>query len=335
MKSSRYRLVLRATLLTLATALLALVAAPALGATIEIAVGAPDVVSIGEEVQVKAVLSDGGVPVEGADVALTYQASLSGETGRVEIASATTDGSGTAILVYEQRADENGEMQVVYLGPGTEPVEAFSFTIAVDGEPAQLYQLGTGVSIPFINGTLVILIISGVWVLIALAALYLVRVGRAGRTRGSLAPEDGSMWISVILAAAAVITAVGMVIVFVRAPVANSHVTDPDGYDRTIVNYLDVTYPYDGFGLNDESLAQTGDPIVDGEALYFQFACAACHGLGGKGAVVAPELVDELGSLGSFTTDVREGPKGMPLYDEVTISDENIEKIYLYLEAEG
>jgi mono/diheme cytochrome c family protein len=96
-----------------------------------------------------------------------------------------------------------------------------------------------------------------------------------------------------------------------------------------------VTYPYDGFGLDDESLAQTGDPVRDGEVLYFQFACAACHGLGGAGAIVAPELVDELGSIGSFTTDVREGVKGMPSFDEGTISDENIDKIHAYLNAGG
>ena len=134
---------------------------------------------------------------------------------------------------------------------------------------------------------------------------------------------------------AAVFTAVGMVIVFIRAPVANSHVTAPEGYDRTIVNFTDVTYPYDGFGLNDESLTQTGDPIADGEALYFQFACAACHGLGGRGAIVAPELVGELGAIGPFTTDVREGPEGMPKYDEATISDINVEKIYAYLDSGG
>jgi hypothetical protein len=324
--------------IALATAIVAIAlitSAPALAAGIEIAVGAPEQVSVGQQVEVKAVLSDSGSPVEGAEVALTYQASLAGESGHVEIASAMTDEAGVAILTYEQRADENGEMQVVYLGPDTDPVEPYVFTIAVVGELVQLYQLSTGVRIPFINGTLVILIISGVWVLIAMAAMYLVLVGRAGRPEVVSNAEDGSMWISVMLAAAAVITAVGMVIVFVRAPVANSHVIDPEGYDRTIVNYLDVTYPYDGFGLDDESLAQTGDPIADGEVLYFQFACAACHGLGGKGAIVAPELVDELGSLGSFTTDVREGPKGMPLYDEATISDENIEKIYAYLDAGG
>ena len=319
-----------ATVLILVAALL-MIAAPALAAGVEIAVGAPERVIVGQHVVVKAVLSQDGVPVEGAEVALTYQASIAGESGRVELASATTDSAGIALMVYQQRADDNGEMQVVYLGPDSEPVDPYTFTIAVEPGGQQLYQQETGVRIPFVNGTLVIVVISGVWFLIALAAIYLVRVGLAGRPAKRQTAEDGSIWISVLLASAAVLTAVGMVIVFIRAPVANTHITDPGGYDRTIVNYLDVSYPYEGFGLNDDSAAQTGDPILDGSLLYFQYACGACHGLAGQGAVVGPALVDEIGSLGSFGEDVREGAGGMPGYDESTISDENLEKIYLYL----
>jgi hypothetical protein len=308
-----------------------MIAAPALAAGVEIAVGAPERVIVGQDVVVKAVLSQDGVPVEGAEVALTYQASIAGELGRVELASATTDSAGTVLMVYQQRADDNGEMQVVYLGPDSDPVVPYTFKIAVEPDGQQLYRQDTGVRIPFVNGTLVIVVISGVWVLIAMASIYLVRVGLAGRPSKRQAPEDGSIWISVLLASAAILTAVGMVIVFVRAPVANTHITDPDGYDRTIVNYLDVSYPYEGFGLNDESAAQSGDPIADGSLLYFQFACGACHGLAGQGAVVGPALVDEIGSLGSFGEDVREGAGGMPGYDESAISEENLEKIYLYL----
>jgi hypothetical protein len=312
-----------------------MLAAPATAAGVEIAVGAPERVSVGQNVVVKAVLSQDGNPVEGAEVALTYQAWIAGESGRVQLSSATTDSTGTAEMVYQQRADDNGEMQVVYLGTDSEPVVAYTFTIAVEPGGQQLYQQETGVRIPFVNGTLVIIVISGVWFLIALAAIYLVRVGLAGRPAQDPSTEDGSIWISVLLASAAVITAVGMVIVFIRAPVSNAHITDPDGYDRTIVNYLDVVYPYEGFGLNDESAAQSGDPIVDGSLLYFQYACGACHGLVGQGAVVGPALVDELGSFGSFSEDVRDGPGGMPGYPASTISDENLEKIYGYLKDGG
>ncbi len=306
-------------------------AVPAFAAEIEIAVGAPERVSVGQDVEIKALLHEDGTPLEGAEVAVTYQASIAGESGRVELATAVTDATGTAIMTYQQRADDNGEMQVVYLGPDSDPVKPYTFTIAVEAGGEQLYQQQTGVRIPFVNGTLVIVVISGVWLLIALAAVNLVRVGWAGRGADIGASEDGSMWISVALASAAIITAVGMVIVFVRAPVSNTHITDPDGYDRTVVNYLGVSYVYEGFGLDDDSNARTGDPLVDGSVLYFQYACAACHGLRGQGAVVGGALVGEIGSFGGFADDVREGPKGMPSYGEGTISDKDLEKIYAIL----
>lgn len=326
----------RIAILILAVATILMMAAPALAAGVEIAVGGPDTVSVGQNVEVKAVLSEDGVPVEGAEVALTYQASLAGESARVEIATGITDATGTAVMVYEQRADDNREMQVVYLGPGTDPVQPYALTIAVESGGPQLYQFEAGVRIPFINGTLVILVISSVWVLISLAAIYLVRVGRAGRVTSEAATtEDGSMWISTLLATAAVITAVGMVIVFIRAPVSNTHIKDPHSYDRTPIAYIRGDFSYVGFGLEDESTAQTDDPSVDGSVLYFKYGCAACHGLSGQGATVGPPLVDEIGSFGIFSEDTREGPKGMPGYHDGTISDENLEKIYDYLKAGG
>jgi hypothetical protein len=321
--------------LLIVIAALTMIAAPAIAAGVEISVGAPEQVTVGQDVVVKAVLTQDSDPVEGAEVALTYQASIAGESGRVELASAITDSTGTAVMIYQQRADDNREMQIVYLGPGTDPVTPFTFTIDVAGDGTQLYVTESGLRIPFLNGTVVILVISGVWVLIALSAIYLVRVGREGRRIDRAPGETGSIWISFVLATVTVITAAGMVIVFVRAPVSNTHITDPDGYDRTIVNYLDVSYPYDGFGLNNTSAAQTGDPIADGGTLYFQFACGACHGLAGQGAVVGPALIGEIGSFGSFSEELREGPKGMPGYDEATISDEDLEKIYRFLDEGG
>jgi len=323
-----------AAVLTVVVAL-TMITAPALAAGIEIVVGAPERVVVGQDVVVKVVLSQDGNPVEGAEVALTYQASVAGESGRVELASATTDVTGTALIVYQQRADDNREMQIVYLGPDTDPVAPFTFTIDVAGDGTQLYVTESGLRIPFLNGTVVILVISGVWVLIALSAIYLVRVGREGRQSDKASRETGSIWISFVLATVTIVTAAGMVIVFVRAPVSNTHITDPDGYDRTIVNYVDVSYPYEGFGLNNASAALTGDMNTDGGTLYFQFACGACHGLTGQGAVVGPALIGEIGSFGTFSEDIREGPKGMPAYGEETISDEELEKIYRFLDDGG
>lgn len=321
----------------IAAAAVLAVAQPAFAAGVEITVGAPETVIVGQDVEVKAILTEDGTPVEGAEVALTYQAALGGRSGRLQIASGTTDETGTAVMVFQQRADDNGEMQVVYLGPDTEPVDPYVFTIVVAPDGEQLYKNQSGVRIPFVNGTLVILVISGVWIMIATAAIYIVRVGNAGDAAVAEAgSEEGSMWISVVLATAAVITATGMVIVFVRAPVANTHITDPHSYTRTPIAYIDTAFPYIGFGLEDEPAAQSGDPVADGSLLYFKYGCSACHGLSGQGATVGPALVDEIGSFGSFSEDVREGPKGMPDYDEALISEENLQKIYTFLkDAEG
>ncbi len=335
MTNRRIMSMIRATVSVFAVSAVLLAAAPALAAGVEISIGAPEQVVVGQDVEVKAVLSEDGVPVEGAEVALTYQASLGGETARVEIASAVTDEAGIAVMVYQQRADNNREMQVVYLGPGTDPVKPYVFTIEVQEGGEQLYVNESGVEIPFVNGTLVILVIATVWFLIALAAIYLVRVGRAGQLIEASVGEEGSMWISVLLASVAVVTAIGMVIVFVRAPVSNADVTDPARFDRTPIAYLGKEIPYEGFGLNDASLAQTGDPVKDGDALFFAYGCAACHGLNGQGATVGPALVDEIGSFGSFAEDVREGPREMPAYNEVTLSDTNLEKIYAFLDSSG
>jgi len=332
----RHRLLsARVSISILAVATILVMAAPALAATVDIAVGAPDKVLVGQDVEVKAVLSEDGVPIEGAEVALTYQASLGGESTRVEIATGTTDETGTAVMFYEQRADDNGEMQVTYLGPGTNPVSPYVFTIAVEPGGEQLYRSESGVEIPFVNGTLVILLITGVWSLIALAAVYLVRVGREGRLEEVLSADDGSVWISVLLAIVAVITAIGMVIVFVRVPVLNTDLTDPEVYDRTQIAYIGATYPYQGFGLDEEPSAQSGDPAFDGGKVYFGYGCAACHGVLGQGAVVGPTLEDEIGSLAQFIDDIREGPRDMPAYGEATLTEADIEKIYRFLDEGG
>lgn len=304
---------------------------PAVAASIGISVGAPESVVVGQDVEVKAVLSDDGTPVEGAEIALTYKTTFAGKSARVELARATTDKTGTAVMVYQQRSDSNTEMQIVYLGPETAPVEPFMFTITVEAEGVQLYSSESGVEIPFINGTLVIVVITGVWSLIALSAVYLVRVGKAGQLVDEPAQESGSMWISVLLASAAIFTAIGMVIVFIRAPVSNTDLTDPETFDRTEIGYLGEIIPYVGFGLGDTSAAQTGDPVEDGRVLSFQYGCAACHAPSGLGAVVGPALVGEIGSFSRFVEDIREGPKGMPVYRESVLSEEDLHKIYDFL----
>ncbi len=314
---------------------------PVLAAEIGIAVGAPESATVGADVEVKAIVTSDNEPLEGAVVALSYSTSLAGVDGRVELVTSVTDAEGIAVMIYEQRAAENGEMHVEYIGPDDIETAPFVFTIAVEREQRQLYAPISGIKIPLLNGTLVIAVIAGVWSMIAFSAYQLVRVGRAGQVAGPASPvavasEQGSAWVATILAVATVLTAVGMVIVFLRTPLASGDPLQPERYHRTPIAFLDADLPYEGVGLADDSLAETGDPLADGEMLYFQYGCASCHGLSGTGAVVGPELLGQVGSLGGFLEDVREGPKEMPGYPANVLSDEDTDLIHRYLrEGDG
>ncbi len=309
---------------------------PVLAAEIGIAVGAPESATVGDDVEVKAIVTSDDEPLEGAVVALSYSTSLAGVAGRVELVSAVTDAEGIAVMTYEQRAADNGEMHIEYVGPEDIDAAPFIFTIAVENEQHQLYAPISGIKIPLLNGTLVIAVIAGVWSMIAFSAYQLVRVGRAGKGERSassvaVASEQGSAWIATILTIATLITAVGMVIVFLRTPLASGDPLQPERYDRSPIAFIESDLPYEGTGLAEASLAETGDSLADGEMLYFQYGCASCHGLSGIGAVVGPGLLGEVGSLGGFLEDVREGPNEMPGYAAGVLSDDDIELIHRFL----
>jgi mono/diheme cytochrome c family protein len=314
-----------------------LLAGIASAADISIAVGAPGSVTVGDRVEVKAIVTSGGQPVEGAIVGLTYQTSFAGVGGSVELDRESTNANGVALFEYEQRAADNGEMRVAYLGPDDIIVEPFTFTIHVapGGEPQYVQQ--AGVDIPGLNGTLVMIVIGLVWALLGYTAIQLVLIGR--RTSGPttepyLTPdtsEAGSAWLSVILAVAVIITAAGMMFVLSRNPLTQAKTGVAGGYNRTPIAYLEVGYPYVGPGLENPSIADTQNLLRDGRLIYFQYGCAGCHGLAGTGGVVAPELVGEVGSVGGFAEDVRDGPKNMPGYEPSVLSDEDLAKIHGYL----
>ncbi len=314
-----------------------LLAGTAAAADISIAVGAPDSVAVGDLVAVKAVVTSGGAPVEGAIVGLTYQASFGGVAGSVELDRESTDANGVALLEYEQRAADNGEMRVAYLGPDDINVEPFTFTIdvALGGESQFIPE--AGVDIPGLNGILVMIVIGLVWVLLAYAAIQLVLVGR--RTSGPTTEpyltgegsEAGSAWLSMILAGVTIITAAGMMVVLSRNPLNQAQTGVSGGYNRTPIAYLEIEYPYLGPGLEDPSIADTEDLLRDGRLIYFQYGCGGCHGLNGLGGAVAPGLLGEVGSFGGFAEDVREGPKNMPAYEATVLSDEDLAKIHAYL----
>jgi mono/diheme cytochrome c family protein len=123
-----------------------------------------------------------------------------------------------------------------------------------------------------------------------------------------------------------------VVIVLARSPYTHGNL-NPQGYDRTTIAFVGDEAPFEGMGLTDPALADTGDPARDGAALFFQYGCASCHGLRAEGATVGTDLdVDDL-DLVDFSKEIRRGPKGMPEFLDESLPDSDIEKMYAFLLA--
>jgi hypothetical protein len=207
---------------------------------ISIAVSIPESVAVGSTVELETVLTSAGEPIDGAVVSLTYRSSFAGVSRAVELDRETTGADGTAVLSYEQRASDNGEMRVEYLGPEDTEVAPVIFAIVVRPGAEQQHRSEAGVSIWFLGGWVVIGVIMTVWALIVFSAFQLAAVGRRAsggvedRALDQVVSDEGSAWVSVALVVVTVITAVGMVIVYVRTPLTHANIDAPTGYDRTL-----------------------------------------------------------------------------------------------------
>jgi mono/diheme cytochrome c family protein len=125
-------------------------------------------------------------------------------------------------------------------------------------------------------------------------------------------------------------TLVGVIIA--RSPYTHGNLR-PEGYNRTEIAYVGEELPFEALGLADPQLATTGDSAQDGKVLFFGYGCAACHGLKGQGGAVGADLdIDDI-SRSEFGRDVRKGPKGMPSFMEETLNDEDLDKLYDFLES--
>ena len=136
--------------------------------------------------------------------------------------------------------------------------------------------------------------------------------------------------IGLIMMGGLAFTLVGVIVA--RSPYTHGNL-QPEGYSRTEIAYVGDEIPFEGIGLADPQLATTGDAAQDGKALVFQYGCASCHGLKGQGNAVGADLdIDDL-SRSEFGRDVRKGPKGMPSFMEETLSDEELDNLYAFLES--
>ena len=119
-------------------------------------------------------------------------------------------------------------------------------------------------------------------------------------------------------------------IVIARSPYTHGNLS-PEGYHRTEIALVGEEQPFEGLGLADPRLAQTGDPVQDGRMLFFKYGCASCHGFQGEGAVVGKDL----GSADAeeISEEVRQGPKTMPAFLVSVLSDSDLQKLIAFLRS--
>ena len=119
-------------------------------------------------------------------------------------------------------------------------------------------------------------------------------------------------------------------IVIARSPYTHGNLS-PEGYHRTQITYVGEDQPFEGLGLADPQLAQTGDPVQDGRALFFQYGCASCHGLKGQGGAVGKNLSSA--DAEEIAENVRQGPKTMPAFDASLLPDSDLQKLTAFLRS--
>jgi len=119
-------------------------------------------------------------------------------------------------------------------------------------------------------------------------------------------------------------------IVIARSPYTHGNLS-PEGYNRTEITYLGQEHAYEGLPLADPRLAQTGDPVANGRALFFRYGCASCHGLKGQGQAVGKDL--SKADTEEILEKVRQGPKTMPAFLVSVLSDSDLQQLIAFLRS--
>jgi amino acid transporter len=291
-------------------------------AAAEIQVDSPSGVTVGEDATVTATITVDGEPVVNGEAALSFVGRLGGESGWVVVATGTTDENGSVTFVYPQRAVNAERMRVEYFGPdGQENAE---FTVVVTDGP-QLVSSEAGADLPIFGVWWIVVVLAIVWISLGIAVFRLVQLGRASDREAGPAKV-----IPTIMVLFVAVTAVGMVFIVFNRPQSHANLDPTAEFDRVPSGVVGADVGYTGL---------SGDELEDdltGRELFVQAGCASCHGVDGLGAVVGGQIAggeDAVRSVGAILDEVREGPKGMPVYSEVFLSDDDVAEIFAYLQA--
>jgi len=301
-----------------------------------IEVGGPDEAVIGEEIEITATVRDSetGEPVHGAVVVFYGDASFIGVTGDIELGRVASNEIGVATYITDFTVSRNHTIRAEIADDPDVAPAAVSINIAIG---SQLISTEPIVELPAVGGWVVRLVMGGVWAVMIVAALWIVRVSRSARpsvaddeevTRADLRmPLRGGVNWAVIVATAMMALGSGILVLLIRSPNTRANI-NPEGYSRSAIAYLDAAYFYPGVGLSTDAL--TGDQVADGRILYVSKGCAGCHGLNAQGTAAAssPAFATRqwLGSI------VRSGqPGGMPSFDETDITEAELDDMHTFL----
>ena len=72
----------------------------------------------------------------------------------------------------------------------------------------------------------------------------------------------------------------------------------------------------------------------DGPSLLAQYGCVVCHGAEGSGTAAGPSIAAGEQSLPEFIASVRQPLRTMPGYDAQVVPDEDLTRLFAYLEAQ-
>jgi mono/diheme cytochrome c family protein len=304
---------------------------------LEIEVGSPERATIGEEIEISATVRDAetGDPVEGALVIFYGDAAFIGVGGELELGRVLSNEIGVATYMTDFTVNR---VHTVWAVAADDPdAEPGSASIDID-IGAQLVSTGPVVELPAVGGWIVRLVLGGVWAVMIVAALWIVRVSRSGRTTvadgGEISkaelhgPLRGGVNWAVIVATLMMGFGAGILVLLIRSPNTRANI-NPEGYNRSAVAYLDASYFYPGVGLSPGSL--TGGEVEDGRVLFVSNGCAGCHGLNAQGTAAARSPA--FATRQWLGTVVRSGlPGGMPSFDEGDIAEQELDAIYAFLQ---
>ncbi len=140
-------------------------------------------------------------------------------------------------------------------------------------------------------------------------------------------------FVPIVLAATVSGLGFGLVVgIIARSPETHANV-HPEGYDRTPLFYLGEDATFNGLGLADPEQLAAADPVERGRLIFVGAGCVTCHGLDNRGGIVGPRL--DLGDLtvSDLRQAARTGPRGMPVFPEELLSDQDLEALYAFLET--